>query len=124
MPHPAQVRVQDAWKCIPALTYREQKGHKAAAARVQDGYRQTYICIEGVSEPGHTAAHALVLFCLGIPGCQQEGAEPLDLPALPLPGSYHHQVQGIPQALAVIPAVQCILKPMRHQLLTVISAVQ
>ena len=65
-----------------------------------------HLLIELVSEARHAAAHALILLCLRVPGCQQEGAEPLDLATLPMPGADDDQVQGVPQPLAVVPAKQ------------------
>ena len=66
--------------------------------------RCAHLLIELVGEARHAAAHALILFCLRVPGRQQEGTEPLDLAALPMPGADDDQVQGVPQPLAVVPA--------------------
>ena len=63
-----------------------------------------HLLIELIGEARHAAAHALILLCLRVPGCQQEGAEPLDLASLPMPGANDDQVQGVPQPLAVVPA--------------------
>ena len=64
----------------------------------------TNLSVEGISVARHAAADTLQLLSLWVVGCQQEGAVPLGLPALPIPGSDDYQVQGIPQPLAVVSA--------------------
>ena len=63
-----------------------------------------HLLIELVGEARHAPAHALILLCLRVPGRQQEGAEPLDLAPVPMPGADDDQVQRVPQPLAVVPA--------------------
>ena len=40
----------------------------------------------------------------GSQAAQQEGGQPAHFAAVAVPGSNGHQVQGVPQALAVVPA--------------------
>ena len=51
-----------------------------------------YLGIEGVRVAGHAAADALQLLGVRVVGSQQEGAVPLGLSALPIPGPNDHQI--------------------------------
>ncbi len=61
------------------------------------------LLVEGVGEAAHAAAHAAEGFRVRIPGGQQEGGHPARLAPVAVPPADGHQVQGVPQTLAVVP---------------------
>lgn len=88
----------------PAGTPRCRKVRRACKQCGELLECSSHLCIKGVSVAGHAPAHRLELLSVRVVGCQQEGGVPAHFAPVPMPGANGHQVQRIPQLLAVVPA--------------------